>query len=196
MTKARREQVALDATSFYHCTVRCVRRAYLCGVDNTTGQNFDHRKQWLVSRIRFLSSIYAIDVCAYAVMSNHYHVILHIDTDCIDSWTDTEVVERWQQLYAGDGLINRWRNNETLTSAELEAVSSIIAEWRERLCSISWFMRGINETIARMANREDNCTGRFYKYPPWYLPFGPAELFKIFPENFVGRTVQKPGPAG
>jgi len=163
MTKARQDQVALEATAFYHCTVRCVRRAYLCGVDKTTGQDFDHRKQWLVSRIRFLSYIYAIDVCAYAVMSNHYHVILHIDTNRIDSWTDAEVVERWQQLYAGDGLINRWRNNETLTSAELEAVSSIIAEWRERLCSISWFMRGINETIARMANREDNCTGRFWE---------------------------------
>jgi hypothetical protein len=64
MTKARGEQASLDDTSFYHCYVRCVRRAYLYGEDHSTGENYDHRKQWLVSRLRFLSYVYAIDICA------------------------------------------------------------------------------------------------------------------------------------
>ncbi len=65
MTQSRSTQISLDATSFYHCYVRCVRRAYLCGDDRATGANYDHRKQWLVSRLRFLSYIYAIDIPNY-----------------------------------------------------------------------------------------------------------------------------------
>ena len=87
MTQKRESLISLEATSFYHCYVRCVRRAYLCGEDYSTGQNYDHRKQWLVSRIRFLSYVYAIDVCAYAVMSNHYHVVLHVDKDRALAWS-------------------------------------------------------------------------------------------------------------
>ncbi len=164
MTKPRFEQVSVEDTPFYHCMVRCVRRAFLCGDDYETGENFDHRKQWLVSRLRFLSYVYAIDICAYAVMSNHYHVILHVDKGRAESWSLDDVVERWLQLYKGDKLIQKWMAfRSELSKAELKKAEEIIEQWRERLTSISWFMRGVNETIARMANEEDNCKGRFWE---------------------------------
>ncbi len=164
MTKPRSEQVSIDDTPFYHCMVRCVRRAFLCGDDYETGDNFDHRKQWLVSRLRFLSYVYAIDICAYAVMSNHYHVILHVDKARAENWSLDEVVERWLQLYKGDKLIQKWMAfRSEMSKAELKKAEEIIEQWRERLTSISWFMRGVNETIARMANEEDNCKGRFWE---------------------------------
>ena len=164
MTKARKDQVSLEATPFYHCYVRCVRRAYLCGDDYLTGENYDHRKQWIVSRLRFLSYIYAIDLCAYAVMSNHYHVVLHVDKIRAEGWSKEEVVERWMQLYKGDVLVNRWlQEGDGLDRATLEKVDEIIEKWRERLYSLEWFMRGVNETIARMANEEEGCKGRFWE---------------------------------
>ncbi|GAB2191839.1 transposase [Sessilibacter sp. MAH1] len=164
MTKPRSEQVSIDDTPFYHCMVRCVRRAFLCGDDHETGENFDHRKQWLVSRLRFLSYVYAIDICAYAVMSNHYHVILHVDKRRAETWSLDEVVERWLQLYKGDKLIQKWiAFRAEMSKSELKKAENIIEQWRERLTSISWFMRGVNETIARMANEEDNCKGRFWE---------------------------------
>lgn len=82
MTQARQNHICLDAIAYYHCCLSClscVRRAFLCGEDYAIGKNFDHRKQWIVSRLRFLSYVYAIDICAYAIMSNHYHVVLHVD---------------------------------------------------------------------------------------------------------------------
>jgi len=164
MTQARETQICLAETPYYHCYVRCVRRAYLCGEDHSTGENYDHRKQWIASRLRYLSYIYAIDVCAYAVMSNHYHVVLHVDQTRAATWSDEEVVERWLQLYNGNLFVNRWlADPNALDNAELEKVKESVAEWRKRLCDISWFMRGVNETIARMANDEDDCKGRFWE---------------------------------
>lgn len=164
MTQARKEQIDLDATPFYHCYVRCVRRAYLCGDDFSTGENFDHRKQWIVSRLKFLSYVYAIDICAYAVMSNHYHVVLQVDRERALAWSNEEVVERWMQLYKGDLLVDQWlQNPESLNKPTLNAVYELIEKWRHRLYSLEWFMRGVNETIARMANEEENCKGRFWE---------------------------------
>ncbi len=143
-------------------TVRCVRRAFLCGDDRASGRNFHHRKQWLVSRLRFLSYVYAIDICTYEVTSNHYHVVVHIDQVRAEGWSDDEVVERWLQLYNAHPLVDRrLQDGASLSEAETITVSEIIDKWRKGLYELGWFMRGVNETIARMANKEDACTGRF-----------------------------------
>ena len=135
-----------------------------------------------------LATIFSIDIAAYAIMSNHYHVVLHIDKEQAANWSAPEVCEHWRQLFSGNDLSNRFLSGEALTPTEKTQLDVFIEQWRNRLIDISWFMRCLNEPIARKANKEDKASGRFYKYPPWYLPFGPAELFKIFPEYFVGRV--------
>ncbi len=99
MTRARYTQVSLDSTSYYHCICRCVRRAFLCGKDHYSGQDYEHRRQWVVDRLAVLAEVFAIDLCAYAVMSNHYHVVVRINQQKALSWSDREVAERWMQLF-------------------------------------------------------------------------------------------------
>ncbi len=163
MPKARKQQISLDATPFYHCVSRCVRRAFLCGRDESSGYCFEHRRAWIEERVLQLARIFAIDVCAYAVMSNHYHLVLHINAADANSWSDFEVCRRWHQLYKGSCLTEKYLRNEALSTSEIDVVKNLIHQWRSRLADISWFMRNINEPIARKANNEDSCTGRFWE---------------------------------
>lgn len=99
MPKARKSQISLSDTPYYHCVSRCVRRAFLCGEEN--GRSFDHRRQWVEDRIHILSEVFAIDVCAYAVMSNHTHLVLHVNKEKADALSTEDVIQRWHKLYKG-----------------------------------------------------------------------------------------------
>ena len=68
MPRPRSEQVSLTDTCYYHCVSRCVRRAFLCGVDHHSGRSFEHRRDWVEARLHELAGVFCIDVCAYAVM--------------------------------------------------------------------------------------------------------------------------------
>jgi REP element-mobilizing transposase RayT len=163
MTQARSTQVSLQDTAHYHCISRCVRRAFLCGEDHYSGQNFEHRRVWLVERMRLLSQVFAIDVCAYAIMSNHYHLVLHVNTATAESWSHQEVAQRWTTLYKAPLLVSRWLDGDLKSKAEINNTLALIDEWRERLTNISWFMRNLNEYVAREANKEEGCKGRFWE---------------------------------
>lgn len=163
MTRARSQLINRADTPYYHCISRVVRRAYLCGFDSITQQDYEHRRQWIMDRLAEINEVFCIDVCAYAIMSNHYHLVLYIDQDLVDGLTDIEVINRWRTLYQGPEIIERFVKGEKLTSSHHLLISEIIGEWRRRLCDISWYMRCLNEFIARKANFEDKCKGRFWE---------------------------------
>ena len=163
MATRRSDLVNLSETPFYHCVTRCVRQCYLCGYDKNTGQSFEHRRGWVEKRTLFLSSVYAIDLCAYAVMSNHVHVVLRVDEKSANSLSMREVLILWHKLHKGTLLTKSYLAGEALSEAELLSVKRTAAVYRKRLFSISWFMRDLNEYIARAANAEDECKGRFWE---------------------------------
>ena len=163
MTISRAQQIDLSVTPYYHCINRCVRRAYLCGEDKHTGQCYEHRRGWIADKIKALSKTFAIDVAAYAVMNNHYHIVLRVDQEFAEKWNSLEIIKRWNELFRLPVIISRFLKGECTSKAELLKVDEIIEEWRSRLSDISWFMRILNEHIAREANKEDNVTGRFWE---------------------------------
>ncbi len=163
MTIPRNQQICLEATPYYHCVSRCVRRTFLCGYDELTQQSYEHRRGWIEARIKELSQIYCIDVCAYAVMSNHYHIVVHINKEKAKALSDSEVIERWLYLHTKPLIMQRYQIGDLKTEAEIEMVQKIIVQWRERLYSLSWFMRELNFDIALRANREEHCKGHFWE---------------------------------
>jgi REP element-mobilizing transposase RayT len=163
MPKARNAQISLLNTPYYHCVSRCVRRAFLCGKDKYSGQSYEHRRQWVEKRIHKLSCVFAIDVCAYAVMSNHTHLVLHIHRQKALDFSSHEVIRRWHMLHKGTLLTQQAMHNQPLSEAQTDTLNATVEVWRQRLYDISWFMRLLNEYIARLANKEDSCTGRFWE---------------------------------
>jgi REP element-mobilizing transposase RayT len=163
MATARKRQISLQDTPYYHCISRCVRRAFLCGEDKYTGQSFEHRRGWLEEKLLALTEVFAIKVCAYAIMSNHYHAVLFIDEEQANAWSVQEVLARWHKLYKGTLLTQQFCRGDKLDSTRFDIVNETAEVYRKRLMKISWFIGNLNEKIAREANREDNCTGRFWE---------------------------------
>ncbi len=164
MALPRSKYVQEGQEGVYHCFSRCVRRAFLYGFDPLTGRDFSHRKALLVKRLRHLAAVFAIEVCAYAVLANHYHLILRTRPDMVELWSDEEVARRWLTLFPRQ----RDPNGNGLAPGEQEICALAdcperIAELRRRLSSLSWFMGRLNESIARAANKEDAVKGRFWE---------------------------------
>jgi hypothetical protein len=189
----RAETVVADEVGVYHCVQRVVRRAFLCGVDPLSGNSYDHRRSWIRDRLESLAGLFGLEIAAFAVMSNHLHLILRIRPDVVALWSDQEVSRRWLALFPGR-LGNKPDPTSVLAAfpgptaeqarptspptpaqplgreatdpleqaiAMLTADPVLRATIRGRLSSLSWFMRALAEPIARRANREDHCSGRF-----------------------------------
>ena len=163
MAVARKRQISLVDTKYYHCISRCVRRAFLCGEDRFTGKPYAHRRGWVEEKLLMLAKVFCIDVCAYAVMSNHTHLVLYVDDKKVNRLNDKAIVIRWHKLCKGTLLTQKYIQGEKLSKAERIFFNQTVKQYRERLSSISWFMRLLNEDIARRANKEDKCTGRFWE---------------------------------
>ena len=141
----------------FHLISRCVRRAFLCG------DAAEHRRAWVRDLLRQAAGAFAVDVLAYAVMSNHLHVVVRTDPDRVNGWSADEVAARWAAAHprlGRDGSVIPWSSAEIATRA---ADAGWVAKARLRLRSLSWFMKAVKEQLSRRANREDRCTGAFWE---------------------------------
>lgn len=158
MTRPRSEIVDRENGGIYHLGSRCVRRAMLCGEDPHTGRDFSHRRAWIEDRLLELTEIFTVHVCSYVVMSNHYHITANYTPRERLEFTDEDVARRWLCAFPP----KRPEDLESEVAALLDDPDRLDV-LRDRLGDLSWYMRCLNEPIARRANLEDDCTGRFWQ---------------------------------
>src|SRR6056297_692667 len=159
----RAEVFQASEIAIVHTVQRCVRRAFLAGVDEQSGKDYSFRKEWIRRRMESLASVFSIDVLTYSVMSNHVHLILRNRPDVVGAWSDREVAIRWLRVFPGRRLEEHPAEPTDNDVIRLVNQPERLRVIRERLSDISWFMRALSEPIARMANRQDECTGRFWE---------------------------------
>jgi len=164
MTTPRKLLVDPVVPLFYHVVSRCVRRSWLCGIDLVTGKNYKHRKKWLVDRLHFLAQYFAIEVHAYSIMSNHFHLVLFYDPKAHHRWTDEQVADRWLAVCPP----RTWRGEIDILSIPVEKARILadpdrLSHVRGQLGSMSAFMKHLKQPIARRANMEDGCKGHFFE---------------------------------
>ncbi len=163
MTYPRAHLIQEDEPGRYHLVSTCVRQAYLCGSDPATGIDYSYRQGWLESRMFELAEYFALDIHAYAVMSNHYHVVVNTDPKRVEALPQEEVARRWVLAMQNPDKPLRPEELHTKVQATLAEPGDRIEILRRRLRSVSWFMSRMNEPMARRCNREDNCKGRFWQ---------------------------------
>ena len=163
MPQARKETVSLTEPGVYHCTNRCVRGFYLMGKDPETGEDRSHRKKWIAEWVKFLLRIFPAQVLALIVMDNHFHVIFYIDPRKVDTWSDWEVARRGLLLYPGMRGLGEPPEPAPEDIARVLEDPERIARLRLRLKNLSVLMAALDENIARRANVEEGCTGRFWE---------------------------------
>ncbi|MBE9548285.1 MAG: transposase [Proteobacteria bacterium] len=161
MTLPRKQLISIEETPYYHIVSRCVRRAFLCGRDPVSDRSYEHRRKWIVERVKYLAGIFTIDICAYAVMHNHYHLVLKVNST--EHWSTKQVLVYWGALCALPRYCQQYLDGDDLGKTELQWVEERASEYRQRLMSISWFMKLLNQHIALAANAEDKCTGHFWE---------------------------------
>jgi hypothetical protein len=157
MTIARAHLVDPAVTRWYHCITRCVRRAFLLG------EGISDRKLWIDRRLRELAEIFSIAVGGFSVMDNHLHVLVRLDPGLAAGWSDEEIARRWGRLFPPR---DKSRQPIPVSDAWVEwrlKDAAWVAKARERLQSLSWFMKCLKEPLARLANRQDKTRGFFFE---------------------------------
>jgi len=159
MATARSLIVQPGTMGHYHCVVRCVQQLFLCGVDRVSGKDYSHRRRWIEQRILELSEIFAVAIHSYAVMSNHLHLVITVDPEKVCDWNDWEIAQRGVRLYQRAGEDEDHRLSRALVWRD---IPEQIEKLRQRLGSLSEFMKALNEPIAKAANKEAGKKGNFW----------------------------------
>ena len=165
MTKRRSDVVDPNDVQILHIINRCVRRAFLCGVDSVSGQDYSHRRQWLQDRLEYLVRHFAIEVATFSIMSNHFHLVARTRPDIVASWSDREVAIRNMKL---QGKVWFRDDGTPRKSAETEIKRIVgdaeeLARIRLKLSDVSSFMSYFDEHIAKRGNQEDGVKGAFWE---------------------------------
>jgi hypothetical protein len=164
MSRPLRSEVFLPGeVTVVHVVQQCVRNMHLIGLDETTGEDYSYRQEWIRQRLEKLASVFAVDVLSYAILSNHFHVVLRSRPDIVTAWSDKEAALRWMQLFQGKRSQEQLESPTTSDVQSLANDSERLAVVRSRLSDLSWFMKSIAEPISRRANSEEKMTGPFWE---------------------------------
>ena len=87
----RAEQFDPSEVGVVHLIQRCVRRAYLAGVDAFSGKDYSYRREWIRARMERLASVFGLDLLTYAILSNHIHIVARTRPDVVATWSDKEL---------------------------------------------------------------------------------------------------------
>ena len=172
MTKPRSHYVDPHHARYYHITSRCVRRAFLLGSDPITGKDYNHRKAVFLQRLKHLSHFFSVNIMAYAIMSNHFHIVVYFDPNGTKHLSDEDIAFRWCALFNQQPIdtppsipqsLSDFELNQTIRYHELLIDPQRIQQCRNALASLSTFMQHLKQPFALWANRQDDCKGHFFE---------------------------------
>ena len=147
----------------YHLISRCVRRVWLCGKDPKSRKDYNHRKHWLEQRLFHLARYFAVEIDAFSIMSNHFHLVVYFDPLACQRWSDDEVATRWVEAFPPTEKGNVLEELKPVCRERILQNKTLLDDRRKKLGCLSTFMKHLKQPISRRANKEDACQGHFFE---------------------------------
>lgn len=147
----------------YHLVSRCVRRVWLCGKDPISRKNYDHRKRWLEQRMFHLARYFSVEIDAFSIMSNHFHLVIYFDPIACQRWSDDEVALRWVEAFPPTENGEVVEELKPICRERILQNKTLLDDRRKKLGCLSTFMKHLKQPISRRANKEDGCQGHFFE---------------------------------
>ena len=142
--------------SIYHCMSRVVDRRFIFG---------DEEKEWFVRNMRKIEQFTGCEVLAYCVMSNHFHVLVHVPDADTHYISDAEVLDRIEAMYGKrrrrevEDVLSRAREQEWSAKAK----AAILDQYRNRMNNLSTFMQGLKQRFSHWYNRRKKRKGTLWE---------------------------------
>ena len=138
---ARGEIVRKGQSGIYQVWARCVRQAFLMGIDAFAGTDYNHRRDWVVERLQLLTSSFAIDVGFFGILSNHLHLVLRTNPRLVKRMGAQEIARRWLRVFPGRRVLDgNWIEPTEEQVKALAEDKKKIEVIRGRLSDVSWMM--------------------------------------------------------
>lgn len=150
MRRPRSERMPVGQPGVWHILSRCVRREMLLEPAA--------RRQWVSERMASWLDILAVDLLGYALMGNHFHLVVRTRPDQADQWTEAEVAQR---LLAAKTV----RDGRPMVSEDIHPPLSAkdINAARGFLAHPGAMLRAVKEGFARLVNQQDGTAGHVWE---------------------------------
>ena len=130
-----RRMVINDETTVYHIMSRTALDGFPLG---------DVEKDFMLDLIRRYSTLYLLEILGFCLMGNHFHILVKMFPE--HKFTDEDIQKRYEKFYGDDVMF----------------AAGWIPSLREKLSSLSEFVREIKVGFARFYNKRHNRRGYFW----------------------------------
>ena len=111
-----------------------------------------------------LAKYFAIEIDAYAILSNHFHLVIYFDPTISQNWTDEDVAFRWVEAFPPREGGKTLDELKAVQRSQLLRNKTLLDDRRKKLSCLSTFMKHLKQPIALRANKEDGCKGHFFEH--------------------------------
>lgn len=159
----REELFSPDEVAILHVMNRTVRQCFLLGVDPLNKVDYSYRKAWIQRHIEYFAKHFGLDLLTYAILSNHFHLVLRSRPDVVKTWDDTEVARRWWMICPKRKEPDGSAAEPTETDLNpIRNDPALLKKVRRRLSDVSWWMRLLCQRLGQRINKEDGKIGKVW----------------------------------
>lgn len=157
MRRPRLKAPAQHPQAYYHCVSRIVGREFLLG---------ESEKDQFVRYMRLYEKLYGLRVLSYAVMCNHFHILVEVPQRPADEDlpSDVELVAHVRSSLGDEAATSlAWELNHFRGQQNDAAADALREKWFSRMWDVSRYMKVLKQRFTQWYNGRHNRRGTLWE---------------------------------